>query len=29
MELLFDVFLETVREAAAGNIGGQTGKAPS
>ncbi|NP_001390329.1 multifunctional protein CAD isoform 5 [Mus musculus] len=24
MELLFDVFLETVREAAAGNIGGQT-----
>lgn len=26
MELLFDVFLETVREAAAGNVGGQTGK---
>lgn len=26
MELLFDVFLETVREAAAGQAGGQTGK---
>lgn len=26
MELLFDIFLETVREAAAGKAGGQTGK---
>lgn len=26
MELLFDIFLETVKEATAGNPGGQTGK---